>query len=997
MSLFRKRSSSQCSFSNGADEISVSKIVGPYVVARELRTDTVQSTRSSCSDVDPSDFEVHESCVVRNFPRHKSSHLRFLAWVAYTRKYTDEVITDIERRTCPLLWCREQFPDQEAMLKHVYNCSELSKGLYWCFHCQKPERVGKSLCKRCQGVPSRTDRMASVAKKIFSRLGSKAHRQEHDAVHDDAKRPFPNIRGTGRFSKPSGCHRGSMTYESGPSNWSHEYVQELPNTSICPEMAGDWTAASHELPDSYISEMTGTEVFPEMGMGNESMAVETWNDNFYTASLEDWDVEPLPAPKPRGPSPKLATLRVDTSFSSLTTSVYQGHVLHRRQPSNWIETPLSPADIISPLSAGPVFSATSIEISPTDSEDSSNTFFTDSGYSSATTTISAWNMPVMCEQPLPLASEDKRGKKRAREEDEPVFEDWIHDSAFSGQPMLTTTAEASTTNVPEPFQELTHFHAECTASENPRLFSGHWCDAPTLVHSFSEALDAHIEHTKSALRDLPSTCITQELLAMSKTSMVSIGLEVLAGILEGRKPTAIVQVFAFTHIACAFAIATEREEGRVVGQTWFRDILSWVNDLASAKQKQLYTQIARSIWKPADCVSKNKEIQVSSSRPEENALFTSCKHFLDVLESFGCMASGTKNRKKDKHLESINCDFATRVRFNDLISKSGSFAAEVVNIERRLLKGQFDGTRELELALVCAGKLAAQSETAYQDFLALVTQLCDTLYTGDSKSRTAYYMSDISLIKQLLPEESYSDDEGNDERDHVSVSGQSDEELLQDLGWDGDVHGNEGSLSGFLREADEILREEFLHSDLYDAPSRSNEHEQAILRNPSSSSSHSRASNSGPNLLAPSQSASTSTSTSSHQRSSHQQARPPPSSSPSKSPPVKEPAETEDEPISSALTSQNRHQCHCGYVPTGAEQWKASNLRRHKRTQHPTTENAKVYWCRYPGCVKGFNRSDNLKSHQREKGHGGVVLVGGERDGERGRAKGEKRRRCEES
>lgn len=594
------------------------------------------------------------------------------------------------------------------MLKHVWNCQELSKGLYWCFHCQKPERVGKSQCKRCQGVPSRTDRMASVAKKIFSKLGSKGHRHESYSGTAEVGKSLGNIRESGESPKPSGYHKGSKGFhDDGPSDWNHQYIQELPNTSICPEMAGDWTAASHELPDTYISEMTGTEIPIEMGMGE--MGTETWTDNFYTADLEDWEMPPPPVPKPKNISPKPAMLRVDTSFSSLTASMYQGRI-PQRHSSHYPETPLSP-NIISPLSAGPVFSATSLEISPTDSDTSGNSYWADSGYSSATTTISAWNMPVMpamCEPPKGF--EDKRGKKRAREE-EPVFEDWIHDSAFSGQTLLTTTTstELTVAKLPEVSQELVHSHSDCAAAEKPKLFSSHWCDAPTLVHSFSEALDAHIEHSKSALRDLPSTSITQELLAMSKTTMVSTGLDVLAGILEGRKPTAIVPVFAFTHIACAFVIATEHDEGKIISQTWFKDILSWVHDWSSAKQRQLYMQIARSIWKPADDNEKGKQVQQPFSAPtseRENALFTSCKHFLDVLESFKGSDNEPTARRNDKHLDSIHRSFTARAQFNDLISSSGPFAEEVVNIERRLLAGQINGTRELELELICAGKVS---------------------------------------------------------------------------------------------------------------------------------------------------------------------------------------------------------------------------------------------------------------------------------------------------
>jgi hypothetical protein len=386
--------------------------------------------------------------------------------------------------------------------------------------------------------------------------------------------------------------------------------------------------------------MTGSEVPIEMAT---TLVDEVWADNFYASSLEEWDIPPQPEPEPkaRGNSPKLA--RLDTSFSSLNTSMstYHGNGLQRNHSGHWPETPLSPT-IISPLSPGAFFSAT--EISPTDSETSGKSFFTDSGYSSATTTISAWNLPAVYEKVA--ESEHHRGKKRARE-DEPVFEDWIHESAFSNpNPNLVAVAVSETLELSRELQEVSHPSSKCMATEKPRLFSPHWCDGPTLVHCFSEALDAHIDHTKAALRELPSTPITAELLAMSKTSMVSIGLEVLAGVMEGRKPTAIVQVFAFTHIACAFVIAIEHDDAKVITDMWFRDILSWVDHLASARQKKNYLQIARSIWKPFD--SPQNQLELFSTLPKENKLLSGCKHFLDGnLSHFElrCLADTLKSSK----------------------------------------------------------------------------------------------------------------------------------------------------------------------------------------------------------------------------------------------------------------------------------------------------------------------------------------------------------------
>jgi hypothetical protein len=59
MSLFRK-----CSFTVGDDTISIAK-TGSNSINREFQLNTVQSARSSCSDIEinASDYAIHESCV----------------------------------------------------------------------------------------------------------------------------------------------------------------------------------------------------------------------------------------------------------------------------------------------------------------------------------------------------------------------------------------------------------------------------------------------------------------------------------------------------------------------------------------------------------------------------------------------------------------------------------------------------------------------------------------------------------------------------------------------------------------------------------------------------------------------------------------------------------------------------------------------------------------------------------------------------------------------
>lgn len=64
-------------------------------------------------------------------------------------------------------------------------------------------------------------------------------------------------------------------------------------------------------------------------------------------------------------------------------------------------------------------------------------------------------------------------------------------------------------------------------------------------------------------------------------------------------------------------------------------------------------------------------------------------------------------------------------------------------------------------------------------------------------------MMDIGLVKQLLPEENYSDED--DGHGHSSFLSDHEEELLLDLGFDAGMHGNQASLASFLREAEEVL------------------------------------------------------------------------------------------------------------------------------------------------------------------------------------------------
>lgn len=105
-----------------------------------------------------------DGTVKRTSSKHKSSHLRFLTWVAYDRKYSPK-IKQHQRRTCPLVDCETIFDNEEQMLRHITECPYLSRGVYRCFECQKAELIGTYHIDNCQ-VSQCLDRFATVANSL---------------------------------------------------------------------------------------------------------------------------------------------------------------------------------------------------------------------------------------------------------------------------------------------------------------------------------------------------------------------------------------------------------------------------------------------------------------------------------------------------------------------------------------------------------------------------------------------------------------------------------------------------------------------------------------------------------------------------------------------------------------------------------------------------------------------------------------------------------------
>jgi hypothetical protein len=501
------------------------------------------------------------------------------------------------------------------MLQHVWDCEHLAKGLYWCFHCEKAEQVGSFECRRCQGNLSKVDRITTVAKRIFSKMGSKRHRAP------PSPEPEPDMI-IAKYAEKSNTLEHHPDY---PTMFDSDPARDFQSRAfsgggIVGTGAG-WRA-SQELPDTQICEMIGSECPPQLGVEAE----EHWLDrDEYTEPENIW-LNPGPASKVPSPT-QMSRGSLDmlpplnTQLCNLNPERGFDNVSSNELP----DEPMS-ATIISPMGAGDHYASILQEISPTDTDNSANTFLTDSGYTSATmfSALSTSSTPFE----LHPGFNEPRGKKRTR--DVALAAHSMSNSVEVSRNNSAKSNRSFTNQAPKVIDAVddSHSPSRCPSTKKPKMQSPHWSSAATLVQSFSEVLDAHISHTKDVIRQLPQSPLTTELLSMSRSSMVSIGLEVLAGIIEGRNPSAIVQVFAFAHVAYAFSIAIDHDEIKVHTQEWFDDALSWIEDLGSERDRLRYTKIAKAVWKPVEALREGA-VTLPFLPDKQNRLYLACQRFLD--------------------------------------------------------------------------------------------------------------------------------------------------------------------------------------------------------------------------------------------------------------------------------------------------------------------------------------------------------------------------------
>jgi hypothetical protein len=416
-------------------------------------------------------------------------------------------------------------------------------------------------------------------------------------------------------------------------------IIEMENTSVLPEMDSSWNIAPREIKKPHKT----SEQLSEYSTGLcSSMIMDQPDHSFSTFSQSNPPWSPssfgtVPAQKPSGRS--LPALALNTR------DIYQPpSSRHRHGRTGTLSDEPMSATVISPLSATEGFfsgmlgmSERGFEVSPTDSEATYNSFLTnDSGYASATID-SAWSATTMDFDQI-WDSRESTQKSNLEAIDMISGIRMGNDTRLMGPPSQPPSATSS--NVPSRSSSNSSSHSanRCTAIVKRKGLSPHWMDPKSLVASFVEVLNEHLQHSRAALKQLPSNSTIKELLAMSSASIISIGFDVLRGLLEKRKPTAIISVFAFSHVSYAAAIAVDDKSSKIRTEEWFQDSLCWLSGLSSERQRMSYTLIVQAIWKPQDLTEMGDVLDFTKltemaqpSLEHDNRLVKACRHFLDSM------------------------------------------------------------------------------------------------------------------------------------------------------------------------------------------------------------------------------------------------------------------------------------------------------------------------------------------------------------------------------
>lgn len=516
-------------------------------------------------------------------------------WVAVKRNACPKM-TNEERRECPLLRCRKRCQNHEDLLQHLYSCGHLEGGEYWCYDCGKAEKLHDIKCRRCPGQPSRCRRLMAKAKSVFSSLGRVKHANpplfgfdmdDHPPVYS----PLPHD------ARPSELQSNEI-HEIGSSQALLPPGSENSDT-ICSKHPEQLHPAYEAFPVSKRSMQAACDT--PMPLVDDSLI--NW-DSICDPSFS--------SAEPEHPTRQTLVIRPPLQVD---TTIFEGYRSGAGCRSKFLAASNSVRSTDSATSTKNSTSTVSCTVSPLSAW--SGNWGNSQGINS-TLTSPADDVPPLedkfpCNQP-PALNQDIGGGETAFNrlmdgcgglfelpaEIPKSIEDF---DLYDPETFQDTSLEASSSGnytIPPDNVPAASFQPNRLAGD---LRTGRrQTSAPRLVRSARDTLELHLAESKSKLIRVvvatgSRTSLASQLYSMSSSSVATVGLEAMLGLLRGERAASSLELLCFIHVAYSFSfVVLERTE-----DAWWAELFSrclsygnWLSD----KDRHAYSQLVEILWRP---------------------------------------------------------------------------------------------------------------------------------------------------------------------------------------------------------------------------------------------------------------------------------------------------------------------------------------------------------------------------------------------------------------
>ncbi|KAI1076780.1 hypothetical protein F5B20DRAFT_554574 [Whalleya microplaca] len=987
--------------------------------------------RSQSSQRSESTSQASSPCASRELLGGDCARQRFIVWAAVKRNKSVR-IPATERLKCPLLRCGEHFEEHEMMLRHLTQCQHLSTAEYVCYECMKVERFNDGKCRCCLDHPKKRRRIINMAKNFFSNIGHKSRREGPQAsFQDDLSMPPPSYDSVVidvHEQNEQQQRQQQQEHEQQPLpppsqpqpqlELNGREILELDSRPLVPTAQLDsvnydpqpadvpmFSSSCNDMPENSVA--TQMETFTNQEMSPLHAGRRSSNTPFHAMPLSS-----------RGNLPSLAlnthidSYRNNSHTKFLSPSSSHPCSSHPSTRSSHGVSPISPWSSSSGTMSSSIYTTMTSPATPFRTNEFPPMSQPEHSFVKGKDTTNCPEDPFnyTFNNTPELPGDDPLSMAIPRALSDPLFFSCDPKDNFSWMSSVGTELSLGT-SVNMMFTDPSS-HPSNMASELLET-PGSSAETKALVVSAWDALQEHISSSLSKLAQIKGNPLAERLRTQTPKAVALTGLSVLKNILVGHDHADPLDYICFIHLIYAFSLVIHEDELATRCNKLYKQALAYRNFLNPA-YLQNYTEIVTTVWQPTRDEQIQNQATTSPSRgpsmkgkePEYRSgstadvqvdpLVSMGQNFLDDLEN------SIVNGNPHKPIEVLTSElYSTHIaELHPQSTKHSPFAIAVTfiiqvlsqkfhdyedlllklkTVEQRVNAGHISSIRQLELAILQAGKDSLGSFDLCDEFIPQVRHLCDPIYTEQGfYPRTRYQTLGVSLVEALIQSIA-------PESEHVQGDTGAFPLNLPDTAYD-----DFEFLTNLPGTFEDHIGDDFLVMNT--GASQQNQPEPGTTTITTTTAT---ASNFDPIVdptnfqrIPSSAQISTTTSKSYTTTASHTDTpsetfaaspdlsrAPPavPSPSTATATPARDNTGGSEKAAASASSSSKveANDCCeiCGYRPKGDPQWFKGSMAKHKKMQHSAGPPV-IYRCPFPGCNSQYkNRQDNLRQHQIEKNH----------------------------